>query len=176
MAVPAAYGSSQARGWIGAVAVGLRHSHSNAGSLTHWVRAGSEPITSWFLVGFISLASRWELLLAFFTGEIPSPFKTIKTSPPPKDWGWSPCTLKVSSRAGGQAHPCRWAYQKSLRREFPLWHSRNESYSYPWGCRFNPWPRSVGQGSGIVVSCGVGHRCGLDPVLLWLWCRLRFDL
>ena len=20
-------------------------------------------------------------------------------------------------------------------------------------------------------SCGVGHRCGLDPVLLWLWCR-----
>jgi len=22
------------------------------------------------------------------------------------------------------------------------------------------------------VSCGVGCRCGLDPVLLWLWCRL----
>ena len=22
------------------------------------------------------------------------------------------------------------------------------------------------------MSCGVGHRCGLDPVLLWLWCRL----
>ena len=23
------------------------------------------------------------------------------------------------------------------------------------------------------MSCGVGHRCGLDPalVLLWLWCR-----
>ena len=28
-----------------------------------------------------------------------------------------------------------------------------------------------GQGSGIAVSCGVGHRCGLDPTLLWLWCR-----
>ena len=26
--------------------------------------------------------------------------------------------------------------------------------------------------SGIAVSCGVGHRCGSDPVLLWLWCRL----
>ena len=26
--------------------------------------------------------------------------------------------------------------------------------------------------SGIAVSCGVGCRCGLDPVLLWLWCRL----
>ena len=21
------------------------------------------------------------------------------------------------------------------------------------------------------MSCGVGHRRGLDPVLLWLWCR-----
>ena len=22
------------------------------------------------------------------------------------------------------------------------------------------------------MSCGVGHKCGLDPTLLWLWCRL----
>jgi len=22
------------------------------------------------------------------------------------------------------------------------------------------------------MNCGVGHRRGLDPVLLWLWCRL----
>ena len=22
------------------------------------------------------------------------------------------------------------------------------------------------------MSCGVGHRCGSDPVLLQLWCRL----
>ena len=29
MATPAAYGSSQARGWIGVAAAGLRHSHSN---------------------------------------------------------------------------------------------------------------------------------------------------
>ena len=21
------------------------------------------------------------------------------------------------------------------------------------------------------MSCGVGHRCGSDPMLLWLWCR-----
>ena len=34
------------------------------------------------------------------------------------------------------------------------------------------WPRSVSYGSGIAVSCGVGHRCGLDLVLLWLWHRL----
>ena len=30
----------------------------------------------------------------------------------------------------------------------------------------------MGEGSGVVVSCGVGHRRGLDPPLLWLWCRL----
>ena len=22
------------------------------------------------------------------------------------------------------------------------------------------------------MGSGVGHRCGLDPELLWLWCRL----
>ena len=31
---------------------------------------------------------------------------------------------------------------------------------------------SVGKGSGIAVSCGVGCRLGLDPELLWLWRRL----
>ena len=36
---------------------------------------------------------------------------------------------------------------------------------------FNPWLHPVGQGSGIALSCGVGHRCGLDLVLLWLWLR-----
>ena len=28
------------------------------------------------------------------------------------------------------------------------------------------------KGTGVAVSCGVGRRCGSDPVLLWLWCRL----
>ena len=31
------------------------------------------------------------------------------------------------------------------------------------------WPCSVGEGSGVAVSCGVGHRLGSDPTLLWLW-------
>ena len=30
----------------------------------------------------------------------------------------------------------------------------------------------MGWGSGVAVSCGVGRRLGLDPALLWLWCRL----
>ena len=31
------------------------------------------------------------------------------------------------------------------------------------------WPCSVGQGSNIAVSCGIGHRRGSDPSWLWLW-------
>ena len=25
--------------------------------------------------------------------------------------------------------------------------------------------------SGVAMSCVVGRRHGLDPVMLWLWCR-----
>ena len=32
-----------------------------------------------------------------------------------------------------------------------------------------PGLSSVGWGSGVAVSYGVGHRHGLDLVLLWLW-------
>ena len=65
-----AYGGSQARGQIGAVAASLHHSHSNMGSeprmtytkahgnarsLTHRVRLGiEEPVSSWMLVRFFS--------------------------------------------------------------------------------------------------------------------------
>ena len=30
----------------------------------------------------------------------------------------------------------------------------------------------LAQGSGIAVSCAVGHRCGSDPELLWLWFKM----
>ena len=53
-AVPVAYGSSQARGQIRATAACLHHSHSHAGSPTHWTRPGIEPASSWILVGFTS--------------------------------------------------------------------------------------------------------------------------
>ena len=36
---------------------------------------------------------------------------------------------------------------------------------------FHPWPHSAGQGSRVALSCGVGHRWGSDPMLLWLWPR-----
>ena len=30
----------------------------------------------------------------------------------------------------------------------------------------------MGWGYGVAVSCDVGHRWDLDPMLLWLWRRL----
>ena len=76
-AEPVAYGGSQASGLIRAAAAGLCHSHSNAGSrqhlwlytiahgsagsLTHCVRPGIKPATSWFLVGFVSAVSQRQL-------------------------------------------------------------------------------------------------------------------
>ena len=54
----------------------------------------------------------------------------------------------------------------------PIMVSGNESDEHPWGLRFDPLPHSVGWGSGIAMSCGVGCIRGLDLVLLWLWCRL----
>ena len=62
-AAPTADGGSRARGPIGAAATGLHHSHSNIESLTHWVRAGIEPVSSWMLVRFIFVEPWWELHL-----------------------------------------------------------------------------------------------------------------
>ena len=33
----------------------------------------------------------------------------------------------------------------------------------------------LGSGSSNAVSYDVGHRCSLDPALLWLWCRLAAE-
>ena len=59
-ATPTAHGSSQARGWIAATAAALHHSHSHTWSLTHWVRPGIEPTSSWIPVGFISTVPQGE--------------------------------------------------------------------------------------------------------------------
>ena len=51
---PVVYGSSQARGHIGAAADSLHHSHSNARSSTHSAGPGMELVSSWILVRFIT--------------------------------------------------------------------------------------------------------------------------
>ena len=63
-ATPAACASSQAKGPIGTAAAG--HSHSNAGSLTHWPKPGIEPISSWILAGFVTHWATAGTLWLFF--------------------------------------------------------------------------------------------------------------
>ena len=81
-ATPVAYGDPQARGRmnqsyscqpmqqsqqqrIWAESATYTTARSNARSLTHLVRPGIEPETSWFLVRFISIVPWWELLFTF---------------------------------------------------------------------------------------------------------------
>ena len=47
---------------IWAASVTYTTAQGNAGSLTHWVRPGIKPATSWFLVRFVFAVPRWELL------------------------------------------------------------------------------------------------------------------
>ena len=44
--------------------------HSNARSLTHWVRPGIEPMSSWILVGFITTEPWQELVFYIFSAKI----------------------------------------------------------------------------------------------------------
>ena len=46
---------------IWAVSATYTTAHGNARSLTHWVRPGIKPATSWFLVGFVSTAPQRQL-------------------------------------------------------------------------------------------------------------------
>ena len=51
---------------IWAMSVTYTTAHSNARSLTHWVRPGIEPASSWILAGFITTEPEQEFLLYTF--------------------------------------------------------------------------------------------------------------
>ena len=55
--------------------------------------------------------------------------------------------------------------------ELPLQLSEVRTQRGVSGAWVDPWPHSVGQGSGDAMSCGIGCRHSSDPVLLWPWCR-----
>ena len=46
---------------IWAVSMTYTTAHGYAKSITHWSRSGTEPISSWILVGFVTAEPRWEL-------------------------------------------------------------------------------------------------------------------
>ena len=65
--------------------------------------------------------------------------------------------------------------EKTFPREFTLWlvaQQGNNPTSIHEDAVLIPdliqWVKDL----ALAASCGVGCRCGLDPVLLWLWCRL----
>ena len=63
-----------------------------------------------------------------------------------------------------------WRYNSSLKETsgVPIVAQQVKNLTWcPWGCQFDPWSRSVGLGSGIVMSYGVGCGCGSDLMLLW---------
>ena len=83
----------------------------------------------------------------------------------------------ASWSAGGHESTGPFGNGRKDSRTPPPWSSRrgavvNESDEEPWGCGFDPWPCSVGQGPGVAMSCGVGCRRNSDPTLQWLWHRL----
>ena len=96
-----------------------------------------------------------------------------------KSWFFLFKFFSLSSEHGGG--PCQGSLEKWLTHNnvfnnnvlrVPLVAKQvKDLTSSPWGCEFDPWPHSVGLGSGIASSCSVVCRFGLDPVLLWLWCR-----
>ena len=86
----AVYRLSQARGWIGAVAVATQNpswamsvtyttTHSNAGSLTHWVRPWIEPKSSWILVGFINHCAMMGTPVLYCWRKLYTPILTVKS-------------------------------------------------------------------------------------------------
>ena len=113
-ATPMAYGSSQVRGRIGAVAASLHHSHSNIGSkrvrdlstahgdarsLTHWARPGIKLASSWILVGFVNhlamtgtpvISDLWFIIVIVWGHREMHPCKTMNLKV--KCWMCSDCS------------------------------------------------------------------------------------
>ena len=73
----------------------------------------------------------------------------------------------LSAASLGSVTNLRKIFKNQNCWKFLLWLSGD-----PWGWGFDPWPCSVGWGSSIAISYGVGGRHSLDLEWLWLWCRL----
>ena len=95
----------------------------------------------------------------------------ISASQPPPHWlwglSWHPSLMEARSQ--------RDARVARIWHFFLQWLWIGLPPSTVWdGTRMQVWSVASLHGlkSGIAVSCGVGRRRGLDPALLWLWCRL----
>ena len=109
-ATPAAYEGSPAKGWIRAAAACLHHSHSNAGSLTHWPRI--KPASSWILVGFLTTEPQQELpILVFFKHWVVCVF-TVEF------WECNICNLNMSLWSDTCIAICDWFFSLTVSYEY----------------------------------------------------------
>ena len=56
--------------------------------------------------------------------------------------------------------------------EFPSWCNGNNPTRSHEVARSIPGLSQWVKDSSVALSCGVGHRCGSDLMLLWLWYRV----
>ena len=133
----------------------LCHSHSNTRPLTYWARPGIEPTSSqtlcWILnplshngsSNFSNCKSAEHLFLQriqFIHHKvmIMSLSQIFLRKINFISWLWL-FKIEIQSTKH-KIHP----FKMSKSMEFPSWLSGNESSWEPWGCRFDPWPCSVG--------------------------------
>ena len=83
----------------------------------------------------------------------------------PQLWQWSEPQLQPTPQQAARIDE-----KKNVLR-VPVMAQRKQIWLGTMRWRVWSWPRSVGYGSSIALSCGVGHRWGSDPMLLWLWCK-----
>ena len=62
-------------------------------------------------------------------------------------------------------------YIVKTQHKIRFWLSQETVKINPISWSFYRWKKTKAHGPGIAINCGVGHRCGLDLMLLWLWRR-----
>ena len=109
-AAPAAYGNSKARVQIRTTSSTYTTVHGNAGSLTHWVRPGIKPLSSWILVGFITAEPQGELssFVLFHGGSLGGRWKGLRRQ-------LARCTHSLSRKF----YLAFFTFKKENIREFP---------------------------------------------------------
>ena len=152
----------------------------NTGSLTHWFRPGIKRTSLWILVGFVTAEPWRELAICFlwfpsilfennFIEVWFTYLKCILVSVQFNYYISRFTKLHNHHYNQGLKHlhnhskillNLKYAQPRSSHRGSVI----NKSDKELWGCQFDPWPRSLGQGSGVAESCGVGCRCGSGPM------------
>ena len=143
------------------------HSSQQRRSLTQWTRLGIEPETSWFLVKFVN---HWAT-----TGTPEGIFIWACVMGPVCSTSFILC-LSHTFQYG--SHMCYWTLEIYFSLNLKaggvpvVTHRVKNATSIHEALSLIPGLFQWMRGSGVAVSWGVGHRCGLDPELLWLWRRL----